>query len=287
MLDMSERVCLVTGATSGIGYVVARELVRRGAAVTILARRAERAEASRSRIAAETGAAAPEILLCDFASLASVRRAAAQFIRNHDRLHVLVNNAGLVHAGPDLTEDGFEMTFQVNHLAPFLFTNLLLDTLIASVPARVVTVSSGSHRIARTVRLDDLSYERRRYRAFPAYAESKLANVLFAYELARRLEGTGVTSNAVHPGGVRTGFGMEPWGLSGLFWKAMRPLLLTPERGAETLLHAATADGLAGVTGVYLAKSSIVPSSDVTNDRALAERLWETSENLVGLGGAS
>ena len=283
---MSGRVCLVTGATNGIGRETALGLARLGAAVVVHGRDPARTEAAVEEIRSRSGNPDVEPLLADFSALEDVRRAASEFLASGRPLHVLVNNAGVMRAAREVTEDGFEMMFGVNHLAPFLFTNLLLDRLKESAPARVVTVSSVAHRRAR-IDFDDLQHERGRYRAMGVYGESKLANVLFSYELARRLEGTGVTANCLHPGVVRTGLTGGNHGLygraMGLAAKLIGPLLTSPAKGARTSIHAASSPDLDGVTGAYLDNSSVAQSSEASHDEESARRLWEVSAELTGL----
>jgi NAD(P)-dependent dehydrogenase (short-subunit alcohol dehydrogenase family) len=279
---MEERICLVTGATSGIGRVTARELARRGMRVVLVGRTAARAEAAAAAIRRETGSDAVEYLLADLSSQSQVRALAAAFRQSHDRLHVLVNNAGAVFTRRQTTVDGLERTFALNHLAPFLLTNLLLDTLKASAPARVVTVSSGAHYGA-SLDFDNLQHTRGRYRPFQVYGQSKLDNVLFTDELARRLEGTGVTANALHPGFVATNFGKG----EGAFWRGvftlLRPFMIDPERGAQTSIYLASSPAVEGVTGQFFTKSKAVRSSPASYNREDQRRLWEISERLAGL----
>lgn len=295
--DMTGRVCLVTGATSGIGRATALGLARLGATVVLHGRDRARGEQALAEIVAETGTSSAELLLADLSSQAGVRQLAAEVLIRHDRLHVLVNNAGVIRTTRSVTVDGHETTFAVNHLAYFLLTHLLLDRLQASAPARIVNVSSSTHRRA-TIDFDDLHGERR-YGGFNAYGKSKLANVLFTYELARRLEGTGVTANALHPGNVATRFGSDNSNLLGrLLGGGIRvggvlarlgvPLLmLTPERGAETSLYVATSPEVEGVSGRFFEKSAEKRSSDSSHDETAARRLWEMSEQLTGLAAQS
>ncbi|NTU81575.1 MAG: SDR family NAD(P)-dependent oxidoreductase, partial [Chloroflexales bacterium] len=218
------------------------------------------------------------LILADFASLAAVRAAAAELLGRHSRIDVLVNNAGLFAGGRRLSADGYELTFAVNHLAPFLLTGMLLDALRAAAPARVVTVSSGAHMAGRG------GFDARvgsPYEGFQAYAESKLANVLFTYELVRRLEGSGVAANCLHPGAVRTNFGADSAGLFGLVFGMAKPFMLSPEQGAQTSIYLATSPDVEGVTGKYFASRRAQPSSPVSYDRALQARLWALSEDLA------
>lgn len=247
----------------------------------MVARNREKGEAARAAVAAETGNDRVELLLADLASLAQVGRLAEQFTQRHDRLHVLVNNAGLVLVKRQVTEDGYEETFAVNHLAPFLLTTLLLDVLRASAPARIVNVSSDAHRGQR-IDFDDLQSERR-YFGQRVYGRTKLENILFTTELARRLEGTGVTANAVHPGFVASNFGRNNGGAFRGFITVLQKLLaISPEQGAQTPLYVATSPEVEGVTGRYFAKGKQRHPSTAALSVADAQRLWQVNEQLVG-----
>jgi retinol dehydrogenase 14 len=221
-------------------------------------------------------------LLCDFSSQASIRSLAEAVYARHDRLDVLINNAGGVNKTRRLTVDGIEATFAVNHLGYFLLTNLLTDLLVGSAPARVVTVASAGHR-SGTLDFDDLGYERG-YSIMRAYTRSKLANVLFAAELARRLQGTGVTSNSLHPGAVATNIwsGAPTWAKP-LIQILVRPFMLSPEQGGATIVQLAASSELEGVTGKYFEKGKAVTPAPLARDEALAKRLWDVSARLVGL----
>lgn len=282
---MIDHVCIVTGATSGIGRVTALELARMGATVVLIARSPQRGEEARAAIAAQSGSSAVELIVADFASLAQVRAAAAAFLARHDRLHVLVNNAGLYAGRRELSADGHELTFAVNHLAPFLLTNLLLDALRAAAPARIVTVASGAHVGAR-LSFDDLQGARA-YSGFAAYGASKLANILFTYELARRLEGSGVTANCLHPGFVGTNFAQGGGGAAALFFRAARPFILTPEQGAQTSIYLAASPEVEGVSGKYYVNRRPRTSSAQSYSREDQARLWAVSAELVGLDPAA
>jgi retinol dehydrogenase 12 len=277
---MSGKVCLVTGATSGIGEVTAGELARKGATVVVVGRNPQKCEATVGRIRERTGNPAVEPLVADLSSQAEVRRLADEFGRRHGRLDVLVNNAGALLMDRRESVDGIEMTFALNHLAYFLLTNLLLDRLRESAPSRIVVVSSDAHR-GVTMDFDDLE-GRAKYRGFRAYSRSKLANVLFVRELARRLEGTGVTANALHPGFVASGF----FSGDGPAWWAMRRLAglfaVTPERGAETSVYLASSPEVEGVTGRYFVKEKPVEPTSAARDVEAARRLWRVSEEMTG-----
>ncbi len=278
---MQGKVCLITGATSGIGLVAAREIGRRGARVVLVGRDAARCDAAAREVSAAAGGRQPETLLADLSSQRQVRELAQKFRQRHDRLDVLVNNAGGMWLERHLTEDGLERTFAVNHLAYFLLTHLLLDTLKASAPARVVNVSSGAHRRA-TLDFGDLQGEHG-YSGWQAYCRSKLENVLFTYELARRLRGTGVTANALHPGWVATGFGGHNGWRGALIRGLSRLFALTPEQGARTIVYLATSPDVANVSGQYYFQDRAVSTSPASYDEQAAERLWRVSEQLTGV----
>lgn len=280
--SMDGKVCLVTGATRGIGRVAARELARLGATVLVTARDPGRGRDTAEEIRRDAGREV-EVLEADLASQASIRRLAGEVRRRTDRLHVLLNDAGAIYAERRVSPDGRELTFALNHLGYFLLTNLLLDPLREGAPSRVVCVASEAHRRAR-VDWDDLDGERG-YRAWKAYGQSKLANVLFTRELARRLEGSGVTANCLHPGVVATGFGRNNRGLFGTLMKLAAPLLASPAEGADTAVWLATAPEVAGISGEYFARRRAVRPSRAAQDMVAARRLWEVSEALTGIAG--
>lgn len=275
---MTRKVCLVTGATSGIGEATARALATLGAQVLVHGRSNEKCGRIVHEIKTDTGNNSVEPICADFASLADVRALATKVRTRVSRLDVLVNNAGGTVPKRTLTRDGLEYTFAVNHLAPYLLTRLLLETLTASAPARIVTVSSTMHRMA-TIDFDDLQSERR-FGPMRAYGRSKLANILFTRSLASRLAGSGVTANALHPGGVRTGLsGSGPGFLSRLMGRFM----LSPEQGARTSLYLATAADVAEVSGLYFVRCAPAKTSRDALDDDAAERLWQISAELTGL----
>lgn len=282
--EMAGKVCMVTGANSGIGKVTASALAGMGATVVMVCRSRERGEAARQEVVAESGNERVELLLADLSSMASTRAMVEAFKSRHDRLHVLVNNAGALFGKYEESVDGLEMTFALNHMGYFLTSVLLLDVLKASAPARIINVSSDAHRAGK-VDFDDLQ-NRKKYGAFPVYAESKLENVLFTKELARRLEGTGVTVNALHPGFVRTNFGNNTTGngIAGLVLRLLAKFMaITPEQGAETTIYLASSPEVEGVTGEYFDKKKAVKPSPQGNDEAAAQRLWAESERLAGV----
>jgi NAD(P)-dependent dehydrogenase (short-subunit alcohol dehydrogenase family) len=278
---MQGKVCLVTGATSGIGMVAAQALALQGATVVIVARHAERGTATVHRITQATGNTHVELLLADLSAQAQVRHLAVAFQRRFDRLDVLLNNAGAIFTKRLLSTDGLEMTLALNHLNYFLLTHLLLDTLKASAPARIVNVASNAHHGGQ-INFADLQGEHH-YSGWRAYCQSKLANILFTYELTRRLGGTNVTANTVHPGFVATGFGRNNHGVFGLFIRLAQLTALSPAQGAETLIYLAASPAVAGVTGEYFVKKRSVKSSNASYDQAVARRLWQLSEQMTGL----
>lgn len=273
------KICLVTGSTSGIGKVTARELANQGATVVLVSRTRAKGEATQAEITQATGNPHVELLVADLSLLADVRRLASEFQQTYPHLHLLVNNAGCAYPTRTLTSEGLEATLVVNYLAPFLLTELLLDRLKASAPARIVNVSSAQHANAH-IEFDNLQGEKK-YANLGSYNQAKLAVLLWTYELARRLEGTGVTVNALHPGITATNF---PSGMTGvLAWvtKLSKPFLLTPEKGAQTTLYLATSPEVEGVSGKYFVKSHETTSSNDSYDQTVGARLWEVTEQLV------
>jgi retinol dehydrogenase-14 len=279
---MAGKTVLVTGGTSGIGRATAVGLAALGARVGITGRDQARTRTAAAEITAETGNPQVDDFAADMLSQAQVRKLAATVLAAYPRLDVLVNNAGGFWNSRQVSADGIEQTLALNHLAPFLLTNLLLDRLKASAPARIVTVASAAHSSTR-LRFDNLQSEKK-YFSPRVYAQSKLANVMFTYELARRLEGSGVTATALHPGLVRTTFGQEdPSKLMNLMVLLGRPTSKSPEQGASTAIYLASAPEAAGFTGQYFVNSKPKSSSKSSHDPAAAARLWQVSSDLVGL----
>jgi NAD(P)-dependent dehydrogenase (short-subunit alcohol dehydrogenase family) len=277
---MDEKLCMVTGATAGIGYYTALEIARMGAKVIMVGRDQEKCVATMKRIQEATGNQTVEYLLADLSSQAQIRALAATFYKQYDHLDVLVNNAGGFFLRRKLSVDGFEMTFALNHLNYFLITNLLLDALKASQSARVVNVASDSHR-GQHLDFNDLQL-RKGYNPMRAYGRSKLANVLFTYELSRRLTGTHVTANALHPGMVATDIWrkVNRW-LTPLIDLVIRRVALPPEEGALTSIYLASATELDGTTGKYFTLKQPVQSDPATYDANAAQRLWDLSLEMV------
>ena len=275
------RTCLVTGATSGIGLETARGLAALGAHVVIVGRDRERSESARKQIAERSGNPRVDCLLADLSSLAGVRALADDFRAQYPALHVLVNNAGTVELKRTTTVDGFEKTFAVNHLAYFLLTNLLLPTLRASAPARIVNVASEAHRFGR-LDFNDLQSEKS-YASMRVYGTSKLLNVLFTTALAEKLAGSTVTANSLHPGAVSTRLGTQNGAWARLLIALLRPFFLTPEQGAANSIYVAASDELDGVSGKYFVKQRAVEPSRRSQHVGVARRLWARSAELVGL----
>ena len=278
--SMTGKTVLVTGGTGGIGKATAVGLAALGARIGITGRDQARGQAAAADIRAASGNPAVDVYTADLSSQAQVRRLAAEVLDAYPRLEVLVNNLGGFWAHRHVTVDGLEHTFALNHLAPFLLTHLLLDRLTASAPARVVTVSSGAHATGR-IDFDDLQGSTA-YSGQRAYAASKLANVMFTYELARRLDGTGVTATVLHPGVVRTNFGAEDQAGIKAILPLVRPFLKTPAAGAATTIYLASSPEVDGVTGRYFANRKPKTSSKASYDTAAAARLWQVSADLVG-----
>jgi NAD(P)-dependent dehydrogenase (short-subunit alcohol dehydrogenase family) len=269
----------------GIGKETALGLARRGAHVAIVGRDADRTRAAAEWIGREAGTKEVAFLLADLSSLTEVRGLAREFKARYPRLDVLVNNAGAIFTRRETSVDGFERTWALNHLSYFLLTQELLDLLKASAPARIVNVASTMHT-GGVIDFDDLQGEKR-YGGIRAYSQSKLANVLFTYALARRLEGSGVTANCLHPGGVATGFGQNRPGALKLLLRLARPFLITPEQGAATSIHLASSPQLEGASGQYFAKCKPARSSAASHDETLQERLWALSLRQVGQDGVA
>jgi NAD(P)-dependent dehydrogenase (short-subunit alcohol dehydrogenase family) len=281
--SMHGRTVVVTGANSGVGQATATALATAGAEVVITARSQERGSRAVDDIRRASGSARVDLVVFDLADLASVRRGGDAILDRCPRLDVLINNAGLVQSTRHETADGFEYTFGVNHLGPFLLTQLLTDRLVASAPARVVTVASTAHQAARRgLDFDDLQ-STRHYRGMQAYSRSKLANMLFTTELAQRLAGTGVTANSLHPGTVATGFARDDdaKGFLAFGIKVIKPFILTPEKGARTSVYLASSPEVAEVTGQYFVKCRARTPAPSAQDEAAAALLWSVSEELV------
>jgi NAD(P)-dependent dehydrogenase (short-subunit alcohol dehydrogenase family) len=278
---MKGKTALITGATSGIGKETALGLAKMGATVVLVGRSREKLDQVAGSIASSTGSREIDTLICDLTSMESVRKLASDFKRKYQRLEVLINNAGGIVGERRTTVDGFEYTLALDHLSHFLLTLSLLDLIEASAPARIINVSSSAHALGR-IDFEDLMGEKK-YRPMKAYGQAKLANLLFTYELAGRLAGTGVTSNAVHPGTVRTNFGKGLKGRWMIISLIGRPFMINAEEGAETSLFVASSPEIAGITGKYFVKKKEKTSSKRSQDQAAAKRLWEVSSRLTGI----
>jgi NAD(P)-dependent dehydrogenase (short-subunit alcohol dehydrogenase family) len=273
------KVCIVTGASAGIGLVTARELAKKGATVVAVARDPERGAAAVRRIQRESGSESVSLELADMASQKQIRSLAEKLLDEQPRIDVLVNNAGAIQGDRTMTEDGLETTFAVNHLGYFLLTTLLLDRLRASAPARIVNVASEAHR-GQSLDFDDLQGERS-YSAFGAYGRSKLANILFTLELAKRLEGSGVTANSLHPGVVATQFGQSGHWFMRIGTRIARPFFIGADKGARTSVFLASSPDVEGVSGLYFKDAKPAQPSRQARDADAAQRLWAVSEELV------
>jgi len=279
---MQGKICMVTGANSGIGKATALALAQMGATVVMVCRDRARGEEARSEITTKSKNNAVDLLQADLSSQQSIRQLVEHFKQRYTHLHVLINNAGAAFTGRRETVDGLEMTFAVNYLAPFLLTHLLLDVLKASAPARIVNVSSASHK-SGYIQMDDLQGEKHN-RSMRAYPQSKLAIVLFTYELARRLQGTGVTANCLDPGFVATNIGQTGASLPvRLLIKLIGSFGTSPEKGAKTSIYLASSPEVEGVTGKYFVKSLPKRSAAISYDESLQRQLWEQSAKLVNL----
>lgn len=274
---MEGKIILITGATSGLGKATAIELARQGATLVFTTRDDAKGTATKEEITQLTGNANIEVLHCDLASLASVRTFVSEFKEKYDHLHVLINNAGTWDFKRRESADGIENIFAVNFLAPFLMTNLLLDLLQANAPARIINITSGFH--SGTIQFDDIEFKQK-FSGFKAYAQSKLALILFTRLLAKKLEGTGVVVNCVHPGMNKTDLGRD----AGRFFRWMfQHMGQDPQQGAETAVYLASDPATEAVTSEYFVKKQAKKSSKTSYDMALAQKLWEVAAKYVGL----
>ncbi len=280
---MQDKICVITGGTDGIGKATASALAVQGARLLVHGRDPEKGARVVAELRAHSGNPSIEFLSADFSSLADVRRLAAAIMEHTPRVDVLINNAGGIFVRRAVSKDGYEMTFAVNHLAPFLLTHLLANTLKSAGPSRIVTTASNAHRGAR-IHFDDLRTTRK-YSAMGAYGTSKLANILFTRGLAKRLRGTAVTATCLHPGFVRTNIGRaentSPW-LNRIFGLIAR-FARTPDKGAQTVLYLATSPQVQGASGGYYFDCKLTAPSAAAQDDSAAEQLWQVSERLVGI----
>jgi NAD(P)-dependent dehydrogenase (short-subunit alcohol dehydrogenase family) len=266
---MKGKTCLVTGANSGIGLETARGLAKQGARVIMVCRDEQKGEAARQDIMASTGNDQVDLLIADLSSLAEVRQLAEQVKNQYDQLHVLIHNAGLMSKRRSVSADGYELQFAVHHLATFLLTELLLDLLKASAPARIINVASMMHKLGK-INFDDLQCEQK-FGTYSAYGQSKLAMIHYTYDLAEKLEGSGVTVNALHPGAVATNIGFPGW---------MNMFLATPEKGARTTLFLATSQEVEGLNGKYFNNCKVAKTSKSSYKREDGKRLWEITKQM-------
>ncbi len=277
-MNLKGKICLITGATSGIGKETAKGLAARGVILVIPIRDVMKGEMLREEILEQTPGAQLDFMHCDLASLSSIRDFASEFKKKYTKLHLLINNAGVWETKRNLSEDGIEKNFAVNHLAPFLLTHLLLDTVKGSAPARIVNVASEAHRQGK-IYFTDLEFEKK-YSSLKSYAQSKLANILFTKKLSQKLKGTGVTANCLHPGVVSTSlFDKMPK----ILMSFMDLFMISPKKGAQTTLFLATSPEVENISGEYFAKCKRKkPSSDALR-QDIANKLWEISEQYVGI----
>jgi len=276
---MEGKICMITGANSGIGKATALGLAEMGAKIVMVCRNKERGETAQQEITGKTGNKNIDLLVCDLSSQEQIHKLVSEFKQKYQNLHVLINNAGIVLSKRQLSIDGIEMNFAVNYLAPFLLTNLLIDVLKKSAPSRIINVSSGVHKMA-SMDFDDLQGENKKYGAFKNYGVSKLAITLFTYELSRRLEGTGVTVNAIHPGVVRSNLGRDQPAFSRAFQKTF---FKSPKKGAATSIYLASSPDVEGITGKYFVSKEPKRSSDESYNEEYAKRLWEISAEMTNL----
>ena len=279
IMSMEGKICIITGANSGIGKATAIGLAKMNATIVMMSRNKERGEEAQKEIIELTDNKKVDLILCDLSSQESIRKFVSKFKSKYQNLHILINNAGVMLSKRLVSVDGFEMNFAVNYLAPFLLTNLLLDALKENAPSRIINVSSAAHRMAK-IDFDDLQSEKRKYRLMKIYGASKLALMLFSYELSRKLEGTSVTVNTLHPGVVNTNLGQDQssfsQGFAKLFFKK-------PEKGAETSIYLASSQEVEGITGKYFAKKQQKQSSEESYNEDYAKRLWKLSAEMTQL----
>ena len=275
-------IVLVTGSSSGMGKATATELAKTGATVVILCRNKKRGEQALIDIKKESGNDKVDLFICDLGNKASIRSFVAEFKKKYKKLNVLINNAGVIVPKRCETSDGFELQFGVNHLGPFLLTNLLLETIVDSAPARIINVASGAHKTGK-IYFDDVNLKNN-YNLIKAYAQSKLANILFTYELSEKLKASEVTVNCLHPGAVATEMGIDrKTGFGRAISRILKPFFLTPLQGASTAIYLASSEEVKGVTGKYFYKKKPIKSSKLSYDKETAKKLWKLSEELTDL----
>jgi NAD(P)-dependent dehydrogenase (short-subunit alcohol dehydrogenase family) len=276
----NKKVVLITGGSSGMGKAAAVELAKLGYFVIFISRNKERGEKALRDIKTESGSEDVRLMLCDLGDIKSIRKFAEEFKLSYSRLDILINNAGVILPERHETKDGYELQFGVNHLGHFLLTNLLLETIINSAPSRIINVASGAHKVGK-IHFQDINFKKN-FNLIKAYAQSKLANILFTYELADRLKNTEVTVNCLHPGAVATQMGINrKTGFGTFITRMLKPFFQTPKEGASTAIYLAASDEVKKVTGKYFYKRKPIKSSKLSYDRELAEKLWKLSEELV------
>ena len=280
-MDLNNKLCVITGANSGIGFETALELSKQGAFIVMVCRNEDKAEAAKEQIKNEHPAAGIDIVLCDFSSQAEIRNAASQINRSYEKIDILINNHGFTSSRYNETVDGLEEVFAVNHIGYFLFTNLLLENLKAAGKSRIINVASNAHRNGE---FDPGNLQlKKNYQPWKAYGNSKLFNILFTMELADRLKGTYVTANCLHPGVIASNFGKTGEWWVRLFFGLGKPFLKSNREGAETTIYLATSDEVEGVNGAYFKESKVATPRKLARNKAAAEKLWGISEELCGL----
>lgn len=278
IMDLKDKICIITGATSGIGKETAKAIAREGAVVVLPIRDALKGDILKDEILEQNPDARIDLMHCDLASFDSIREFAAAFKKKYKKLHLLINNAGIWETKRNLSADGIERNFAVNHLAPFLLTNLLLDTIKQSAPARIINVASEAHKQGK-IHFSDIEYEKK-FSSMGSYAQSKLANILFTKKLSQKLKGTGVTANCLHPGVVNTNlFDKMPSILKGL----MNLFMISPQKGAQTTIYLATSPDVENISGEYFAKSQPKKPAPIALRQDVADKLWDLSEKYVGI----
>lgn len=278
-MKMNNKLCVITGANSGIGFETARELARQGAFIVMVCRNEDKAEAAKQVILMETAGSGVDIVLCDFSSQDEIRKAAKEIISNYQKIDILINNHGFVASGYNETIEGLEETFGVNHIGYFLFTTLLLDTIEKSGKARIINIASEAHRSAAKFDINNLQLKEG-FSTWKAYVNSKLYNILFTVELADRLKDTEVTANSLHPGVIASNFGSTSTTMVKIFWKLASPFMKSNKEGAQTTIYLATSDEVEEVNGAYFKDSKVVTPSNQGFDKSAAEQLWIKSEEF-------
>lgn len=280
-MDMNNKLCVITGANSGIGFETAKELAKQGAFIVMACRNEDKAESAKREILRESPSSGVDIVLCDFSIQSEIRAAADQIKASYEKIDVLINNHGFIAGSYNETVDGLEETFGVNHIGYFLFTNLLLDHVKAAGSARIINVASDAHKGGE---FDPSNLQlKQNYSYWKAYQNSKLFNILFTIELAERLKGTGVTANCLHPGVIKSNFGSNSTFLIRIFWKLAGPFMKSNKQGAQTTIYLATSDEVKEVNGAYFKNSKVKAPADHALDKEAAEKLWEISEQLCEL----